>query len=86
MSQVQATYQTQTSQQALPPAISLLEQYPQIPHDDIRDLLDALMVIRNSTGWGRIEVILLANDIDTVMIQVTNKRPKRAKKPASAES
>lgn len=43
------------------------------------------MVIRNSTGWGKIEVVLLANDIDTVMIQVTKKRLGK-KKPAQAET
>lgn len=54
--------------------VNLIAEYPQIPADDIRDVLDALMVIRNSTGWGRIEIILFANEIDTTLIQVTKKR------------
>lgn len=73
------------SNQSSQPASDLLSLYPQIPPDDVRDLLDALMVIRNSTGWGRIEVVLLANDIDTVMIQVTKKRQGK-KKPPQAET
>ncbi|MBI5954355.1 MAG: hypothetical protein HY865_22085 [Chloroflexi bacterium] len=56
-----------------------MAEYPQIPADDIRDVLDALMVVRNSTGWGRIEIVLLANDIDTILTQVTKKRPSKPK-------
>lgn len=73
------------SNQSSQPTSDLLSLYPQIPVDDVRDLLEALMVIRNSTGWGKIEVVLLANDIDTVMIQVTKKRLGK-KKPAQAET
>ena len=85
MSQPQAIYQTQANNPPIPQTNNLLSLYPQIPPDDVRDLLDALMVIRNSTGWGRIEIVLLANDIDTVMIQVTKKRLGR-KKPAQPET
>jgi len=76
MSQQSPIYQTsQPTLTVLP--VNLMAEYPQIPADDVRDVLDALMVVRNSTGWGRIEIILLANDIDTMMIQVTKKRAKQ---------
>lgn len=78
MSQAQANYQTNQQMPTLIP-VNLLAEYPQIPADDIRDVLDALMVVRNSTGWGRIEIVLLANDIDTILTQVTKKRPPKLK-------
>lgn len=56
--------------------MNLTQEYPQIPPDDVRDVLDALMVIRSSTGWGKIEIVMLANDLGMMTIQVT-KRPRR---------
>jgi hypothetical protein len=59
--------------------VNLLAEYPQIPPDDVREILDALMVVRNSTGWGRIEFIILASNIEDTNIHITKKRrPKKA--------
>ncbi len=60
--------------------MNLLAEYPQIPVDDVREILDALMVVKNSTGWGRIEFIILASSIEDTNIHITKKRrpPKKA--------
>jgi len=42
--------------------------------DDVREILDALMVVKNSTGWGRIEFIILASSIEDTNIHITKKR------------
>jgi hypothetical protein len=78
MSQQSPIYQTSQPTLAVMP-VNLMAEYPQIPPDDIRDVLDALMVVRNSTGWGRIEIIFLANDIDVIHTQVTKKRTAKSK-------
>lgn len=78
MSQVQASYQTNQQTPAAVP-VNLQTEYPQIPADDVREVLDALMVVRNSTGWGRIEFIILASSIEDTNIHITKKRrPKKA--------
>lgn len=76
MSQVQANYQVE--QINLQKGVDLPKEYPQIPPDDVREVLDALMTIRNSTGWGRIEIIILASNIEDTNILITKKRrPKK---------
>jgi len=54
-------------------------EYPLIAPDDVREVLDALMTVRNSTGWGKIEIIILASNIEDTNILITKKRrPKKA--------
>lgn len=54
--------------------INLSTDYPDVTDNELRDILDALMVIRNSTRWGKIEIVILGNDIDMITVEVTKKR------------